>query len=175
MNSLLSTIIKKSIPYFVVFGIGIYAGFSIIRFKPEFFYFKQIPKDQIEATILAGKVGKLMSLPTDEEQIVETVTDLAVLKDKPFFSKAEIGDKVLIYEKAALAILYRPSKNIIINTLSPNYQDAVFSLTASIATPVPTPIPTPIPTPTEPVPTGSSLSPTPTTTSTAVPSPTATI
>lgn len=100
-----------------------------------------------------------MSWSTDEQPSIETITDLSLLKDKPFFINAEIGDKVLIYEKAKLAILYRPSKDIIIKTLSPNYEDAIFSLTTPSPTPVATPIPTPVPTPTvEPT-----ISPTPTT------------
>lgn len=167
-NILGSVLTKKLIPYLIFFGVGIYAGISMIRFKPQLFYLNQIPKDQIEATNLSEKVGKLMSLPTDEQPIIETITDLTPLKNNPFFIKAEIGDKVLIYEKAAMAILYRPSKNIIINTLSPNYGDAIFSMTspspAAVATMVPTPVPTLIPT-SVPVPTVESiLSPTPTAT-----------
>lgn len=171
MDNILSIIIRKSTLYIVVFGFGIYAGYLVIQYKPELFYLKQIPKDQIEATLLAQKVGKLISLPADEQPIVETVTDLLPLKDKPFFSKAESGDKVLIYEKSTLAILYRPSKNIIINTISPNYRDAIFGPNLAVATPVPTPIPSPIPTIT-PEPTPSPvLSPTPTSTPTLTPSP----
>ena len=158
---------KMLIPSILILGLGIYAGISIIRFKPQLFNLNEIPKDQIEATILSAKVGKLMSLPTDEQPSIETITDLALLKDKPFFINAEVGDKVLIYEKAKIAILYRPSKNIIIKTLSPNYEDAIFSLTppSPSPTPVATSIPTSVPTPTvEPI-----ISPTPGTTSTASP------
>jgi hypothetical protein len=142
---------KKLIIYLIFFGLGIYAGISIIRFKPQLFFLNQIPKDQIEATIFSEKVGKLMSLPTDEQPIIESITDLTPLKDKSFFIKAEVGDKVLIYKNAAMAILYRPSKNMIINILSPNYSDAIFSMISpsptAVATPVPTTIPTPISTP----------------------------
>lgn len=144
----------KLIIYLVLFGLGIYAGISIIRFRPQLFQLNQIPKDQIEATLLSEKVGKLMILPTDELPVIETITDLTPLKDNPFFIKAEVGDKVLIYKKAEIAILYRPSINIIINTLSPNYSDAIFStitpspsaITTSAPTNIPTSIPTTVPT-----------------------------
>lgn len=154
-NMLNSGLIKKSIPYLIILGVGMYAGISIVRYKPHLFYLSQIPMAQVEAIALSEKVGKLMSLPTDEQPIIETVTDLTLLKDKPFFVKAEIGDKVLIYEKAAMAILYRPSKNIMINTLSPNYEEAIFSTPSLIPSPVATIIPTldPTPTPTIPTPT----------------------
>lgn len=176
MKNLLNLLMsKKLITFLVIFGLGIYAGISIIRFKPQFFHLSKIPESQIEATDLSEKVGKLMSLPTDEQPIVETITDIAPLKDKPFFINAEVGDKVLIYEKATIAILYRPSKNIIIKTVSPSYQDAIFSMTPPSPTVVPTvpptPIPTPIPTPT-PFPTvEATLSPTPTITPVSTPTP----
>lgn len=150
MNTLFNSIlIKKFVPFFIIFGIGIYAGISLVRFQPLLFSLNKIPKDQMEIIVLSEKVGKLISLPTDEKPVIETVTDLALLQDKPFFAKAEVEDKVLVYEKAAMALLYRPSKNIIINTVSPNFSDAVFSLTSP--TPIPTPVPTPVPTP-EPTP-----------------------
>ncbi len=160
----------KLISILIILGAGIYGGIWVVRFKPQLFNLNPIPGDQVEATLLSTKVGKLMSLPNDELPIVETVTDLSILKGKPFFVKAEVGDKVLIYKKAMIAILFRPSKNIIINTVSPNYEDAVISLTLpsppSVATPSLTPMPTitPLPTATTPVPTATAsinASPTP--------------
>jgi hypothetical protein len=143
--------LKKFVPYIVIFCIGVYAGISLIRLRPLLFSLNEIPQDQMEIILLTEKVGKLISLPADEKPVIETVTDLSILKDKPFFAKAEIDDKVLVYEKAGMSILYRPSKNIIINTVSPSYADAIFSITSPspspIETPTPTPVPTPVPTP----------------------------
>jgi hypothetical protein len=173
MKNILNLIQPIYIVFFIIiFAVGIYAGISFIRFDPQLFYLNPIPEDQIEATLLSEKVGKLMVVPTDELPTVETITDLTPLKDRPFFIKAEVGDKVLIYKKAAKAILYRPSKNIIINTLSPNYEEAIISVTSP--TPTETPIPTPTPTPT-PTPSPSpSESPSPTATASASVAPTTT-
>jgi uncharacterized protein YneF (UPF0154 family) len=69
---------------------------------------------QEEVRLLTEKLGKLIVLPEDEEPTVATVLDKAGLQDQPFFQKAENGDRVVIYTKAAQAILYRPSENKII-------------------------------------------------------------
>jgi len=71
-------------------------------------------KEAIDTKKLIAEVGKLLVLPKDEEPAMATVTDLAALKDKPFFAAARVGDKVLIYAKAGKAILYRPSERKII-------------------------------------------------------------
>ena len=67
-----------------------------------------------EASQLLAEVGKLMVLPENEQPTIATVTDLEKLKDQPFFAKAQVGDKVLIYTSAKKAILYRPTENKII-------------------------------------------------------------
>lgn len=69
---------------------------------------------------VVNEVGKLMELPTGEDPTVATVTDIAKLKDQPFFQKAKNGDKVLIYASAKKAILYNPSLRKIIDVSSIN-------------------------------------------------------
>jgi hypothetical protein len=70
------------------------------------------------------EVGKVYtSLPSDEEPSVATVKDKEQLKDQPFFAKAENGDITLIYSKAKLAILYRPSTKQLVNVSSVTIQD----------------------------------------------------
>lgn len=74
---------------------------------------QQIAQDETKKLI--EKVGRLIELPSDEEPTIATVTDKEKLKDQPFFSKSENGDKVFIYTKAKRAILYRPSLNKVID------------------------------------------------------------
>lgn len=64
------------------------------------------------------EVGKVYDLPDDEEPSVATVKDKEQLKDQAFFAKAENGDVTLIYSKAKLAILYRPSTKQLVNVSS---------------------------------------------------------
>jgi uncharacterized membrane protein len=71
-------------------------------------------KDQVDAQDTINKVSALVNVPTDETPTVATVTDLSQLKNQPFFANAQVGDKVVIYQNAKEAILYRPSNNKII-------------------------------------------------------------
>ncbi len=68
-----------------------------------------------EAASLVSKVGKLVVLPEEEVPTVATVSDPEALKDQPFFSKAQAGDKVLIYAEAKRAILYSVTLNKVID------------------------------------------------------------
>lgn len=62
-----------------------------------------------------GAVSKLYMLPENDTPTIATVKDAAKLRSKVFFINAQEGDKVLIYKKADLVILYRPSDDKIIN------------------------------------------------------------
>lgn len=69
-------------------------------------------RQQIDS--LVAEVGALIDLPQGENPTVATVSDPGKLKGQAFFSKAIVGDKVLIYPQAKKAILYRPSTRKII-------------------------------------------------------------
>lgn len=86
---------------------------------------------------LIAQVGKLIILPENEQPTIATVSDLAKLAGQPFFAKAEVGDKVLIYQQAKKAILFRPSTNQIIE-LAPlnNNGQAAAPTTAPATAPV---------------------------------------
>ena len=69
---------------------------------------------QKEATDLVARVGKLIMLPTGETPTIATVSDPSKLKDQAFFAKAQVGDKVLLYQNARRAYLYDPVANRIL-------------------------------------------------------------
>lgn len=66
-----------------------------------------------ETQELLSRVSRLIAVPS-EYPVVATVKDRSKLTD-PFFADAQNGDKVLIFNKAKKAILYRPSTDKIIN------------------------------------------------------------
>lgn len=73
---------------------------------------------------LVEKVSKLIDVPKDEEPTVAAIADKSKLKDQPFFSNAENGDKILIFTKAKKAIIYRESTNRLINVGPLNIDDS---------------------------------------------------
>lgn len=108
-----------------------------------------------EVRKIVEKLGRLMVLPDNETPTIATVTDITKIKNQPFFSKAQNGDKIIIYVKAKKAILFRVEDNKIIDiapvsigspsvTPNPNGGSPAPSVTV---TPTITPFPTPTVTP----------------------------
>lgn len=67
-----------------------------------------------EAEDLVAVVGKIIILPADELPTIATVSDPTKLADQAFFTKAKVGDKVLLYATARKAYLYDPVANKIL-------------------------------------------------------------
>lgn len=86
-----------------------------------FFYYQKRTnaKTNSSNTDVSSQVGKLIELPA-ESPTIATVSDVAKLANQPFFAHAQNGDKVLIYQNAKKAILYRPSTNKLIEVAAYN-------------------------------------------------------
>lgn len=78
---------------------------------------------QKEVKEITEKLAKIYALPEGEEPTVATVLDKEKLKDQAFFAKAENGDKVVIFTKSQLAILFRVSEGKIINVAPVSLQE----------------------------------------------------
>lgn len=150
--------IIKLIPYILILALGVGGGIFMAQQKPQWFGLsKGAATVQAEVDALVVQVGKLISLPTDEKPTVATVTDASKVKDQPFFANAKNDDKVLIYQKAAKAILFRPSENRIIEVGAVNINNQTVTPVNASPTPSasakpkatttasPTPVESPIP------------------------------
>jgi hypothetical protein len=71
-------------------------------------------KAKFELNSIKEKIGQFFDLPSDEEPVLATVTDIEKIKGQKFFTKAQNGDKVLIYTQNKKAILFRPGTGKII-------------------------------------------------------------
>lgn len=128
--------IYKVVMFLLIVALGAGGGIYAAQQKPEVFGLsKGAATVQAEVDALVEQVGKLISLPTDEKPTVATVTDASKVKDQPFFANAKNDDRVLIYQKAAKAILYRPSENRIIEVGAVNINNQVVPTTEPSPTP----------------------------------------
>lgn len=81
---------------------------SVYRAHPEFTAIE-------EGNAILAKVGALMQLPAGETPTIATVKDAATAKQgQPFLASAENDDVIIVYRRAQMAILYRPSSDKII-------------------------------------------------------------
>jgi hypothetical protein len=72
--------------------------------------------EEAQVKEIVAKVGKIIILPTGEEPVVATINDAtSLVKEQPFYKGAKNGDVVLVYQKAAKAIVYSPERNVIVN------------------------------------------------------------
>lgn len=120
-------ILHKMIPSKrVVFGLTTFVILFTAIGSAGFFYFKYLEtegklnnsvlgvnfQDQIKA--LVSRVSEVAELPTGETPQVATVSNIQELSGQPFFKNAKNGDKLLIYNTAGKAYLYRPDTHKII-------------------------------------------------------------
>jgi len=104
-------LITKILIALLVFSIG-----TSVVFYRSLAKLKQDPKvvAQKETDALMEKLSEHILLPQDEFPTAYTISDVEKLKERDFFANAENGDKLLIYPKAKKAILYSPSKDLVI-------------------------------------------------------------
>ena len=84
-----------------------YSQYQTIKKNQDLVY-KGEDKKTIES------ISKYMELPQGEEPSIATILDITKLKDQKFFENAQNGDKIIIYNSARKAILWRPTTNKII-------------------------------------------------------------
>lgn len=135
-------IIKQKLSLITII-LSLIAGFGTATY---FYYQYQKVQQQLtnpslftkeETRRLVEQVSRLIELPDNEEPTIATISDIEKLKNQPFFAKAKMGDKVLIYTNAKKAILYDPVANKIIevapvnigsnNTSSPSATQQIIS------------------------------------------------
>ncbi len=100
--------------------------FAVMGLSPAYYFYRKYTLSQKllenpsavaeeKTKELLKKVGTHVQLPGGEVPRVATVSNKEKLAGQQFFDKAENGDKVLIFETAKRAYLYRPSADKVIN------------------------------------------------------------
>lgn len=86
------------------------------------------PKTQV-----VEAVAKRITLPTDEDPVLATVTDSEKVKTQEFFEDAQNGDKILMYRTNKKAFLYRPSTDEVLAQAPLVYQDEPEQTAAAVS------------------------------------------
>lgn len=64
---------------------------------------------------LLGEMRQIIIMPTNEDPVVATITDINQLKDKDFYKDANNGDRVVVFANAKKAYIYSPERKLIVN------------------------------------------------------------
>lgn len=119
----LITVVVVIIAALVVGGLG----WSTWYYRNKYNQLNSMSGDQFaerENNRIIGDVGKLYSLPKDEQPSIATIKDKETVKKQyPFLSEAENGDTLLLYKDKQLAILYRSSTKQLVKVGALNIQD----------------------------------------------------
>lgn len=106
----------------VAAAVYFYRQYNLIKADPNIIA-------QKETDVLKKSLSSIMDVPNEEPSIA-TVIDVEKIKDQPFFSKAQNGDKVIVYASAKQAILFRPSAKKIINVAPVSFESDQQALTS---------------------------------------------
>jgi hypothetical protein len=124
--------VAKTVKVVLVLGLVFFGAYYFVQYnKVSDKYAEAILTTEQKNQQIIDEVAKLMELPTDEKPTVYIVSDKKKLADtraaKEFFEKAQNNDVVLAYQKADIAVIFRPSENRIVK--SDNYQSFIAAST----------------------------------------------
>ncbi len=79
--------------------------------------YRQYPqlKDVEKSDAILSKVTRLIQLPKDEAPNIAVINNVEDVMKEPFFAAARNNDVLIAYPHAGMAILYRPSDDILVN------------------------------------------------------------
>jgi len=104
------TLPEKIVIVLIIFLVLILGGGAYMLFSSPS---KPAVQSELSPQALIDSVSKIAELPP-EQPTIATVTDKEKLASFSFFSQAQIGDRVLIFNEAKKAYLYRPSTDKIV-------------------------------------------------------------
>ncbi len=103
----------------------------------KYFHLTPAEKAQKELAAAVAGVSKLIILPQGDEPVLATVTDAKTLiAQQAFFAGAVNGDQLLLFPRNLKAVLWSPSRNVIVN-VGPIQQPQSASAAAGIQTNTP--------------------------------------
>lgn len=116
---------KKNIFVFIVVALLIVAGGTYYWWQSKS---SATNPTTAEVKVVLDKLSKHILLPTGEDPQIGRIDDPAeAVKAQPFVAGSQKGDLLIIYVKAAKAIVYSPERDIIVNvgpvSVNPNQNE----------------------------------------------------
>lgn len=112
----MSTFLRSITMLFCVSILALTLGACSLSDTPEEIKAAELQAQLDENNELMETIGRLMVIP-NEEPIIATINEAELLiKEQPFYAGVSNGDKLVIFPKSQKAVIYSPSKNIIVNS-----------------------------------------------------------
>ncbi len=125
---------RRRVAAMVALVLIILGGYSIYQ---KYFHLTPTQIAQKELAAAVAGVSKLIILPQGDEPVLATVTDAKTLiAQQAFFAGAVNGDQLLLFPRNLKAVLWSPSRNVIVN-VGPIQQPQSASAAAGIQTNTP--------------------------------------
>lgn len=104
---------RKWLGILLVIAIIAVAGMALFNKGPEVLTPEdQVKKAEAEATEVKASLAKHLEFPEGDEPDIRKIREKVA---DPFFTKAEVGDYLIIFHKSRIAYIYSMEKNIIVN------------------------------------------------------------
>lgn len=97
----------------VLIVVALVAGFAYKKYTSSTSYIEK--KAKKEAAEVVKSAGKLILLPAGEPSIFVIQDPALLVSQQAFFQGSVAGDQLLVYPEAAKAIIYSPSRDIVVN------------------------------------------------------------
>ncbi len=105
---------RRRVMALVILALVILGGYIVYQ---RYFHLTPAEKAQKELAAAVAAVSKHIILPEGDQPVLATVTDAKTLiAQQAFFAGAVNGDELLLFPRSLKAVLYSPSRNIIVNT-----------------------------------------------------------
>lgn len=105
---------RRRVVALVILVLVILGGYIVYQ---KYFHLTPAEKAQKELAAAVVAVSKHIILPEGDQPVLATVTDAKTLiAQQAFFAGAVNGDELLLFPRSLKAVLYSPSRNIIVNT-----------------------------------------------------------
>ncbi len=104
---------RRRVAVMVVVVLVILGGYFIYE---KYFNLTPTEKAKKELAAAVAGVSKLIILPQGDEPVLATVTDAKTLiAQQAFFAGSENGDQLLLFPRNLKAVLWSPSRNVVVN------------------------------------------------------------